>query len=285
MYEEDTSAPAAPAEPVGSASSTNTLMKVLIGVFAAYLLVSGYFLFDMHSRLGKLEADQKESSEQAAIHNAAIMKRLGMTETTIEQAAHTLQSKIGETQRQVAAKTGALAKQQEASEQRLSVSEQKIGAVSGELGGVKTDLTGAKTDIATTRSDLEATKGRLERAVGDLGVQSGLIARTRDDLEYLKHRGDRNIFEFTLKKGDKPKPVSTISLQLMKVDSKKSKFSMNVVADDRTIEKKDRNVNEPMQFYTGRDRSLYEVVVMSADKNSVSGYLSTPKNIPAPANN
>ena len=80
-----------------------------------------------------------------------------------------------------------------------------------------------------------------------------------------------------LKKGDKPKPVSTISLQLKKVDAKKSKFSMNVVADDRTIEKKDRNVNEPMQFYTGRDRNLYEVVVMSADKNTVTGYLSTPK--------
>jgi len=63
------------------------------------------------------------------------------------------------------------------------------------------------------------------------------------------------------------------------------KFSMNVVADDRTIEKKDRTVNEPMQFYTGRDRSLYEVVVMTADKNSVTGYMSTPKNVPAPAGN
>jgi hypothetical protein len=150
---------------------------------------------------------------------------------------------------------------------------------------VKTDVAGAKTDIAATRSDLEATKAKLQSAIGDLGVQSGLIAHTREELEYLKHRGDRNIFEFTLKKGDHPKPVSTISLALKKVDAKKGKFSMNVVADDRTIEKKDRTVNEPMQFYTGRDRNLYEVVVMSADKNSISGYLSTPKTVPAPAGN
>ena len=148
MYEEDTSAPVPPADPVEPAGNTNTLLKVLIGVFAAYLLVSGYFLFDMHSRLGKVETDQKEASEQAAIHNAAIMKRLGMTESTIEQAAHQLQTKIGQTQKEVAVRTGQLAKQQQESEQRLSQSEQKLGAVSGELGGVKTELAGAKTDIA-----------------------------------------------------------------------------------------------------------------------------------------
>jgi len=77
-------------------------------------------------------------------------------------------------------------------------------------------------------------------------------------------------------------PVGTVSLQLRKVDAKKGKFTLNVVADDRTIEKKDKNVAEPLQFYTGRDHMLYEVVVFSADKNSISGYLSTPKNAPQP---
>jgi hypothetical protein len=113
-------------------------------------------------------------------------------------------------------------------------------------------------------------------------VQSGLIARTRDELEYLKHRGDRNIHEFTLQKGNKPSPVSSVSLQLRKVDAKKGKFTLNVLADDRIIEKKDRTLNEPLQFYSGRDRNLYEVVVFSAAKNEISGYLSTPKNAPAP---
>jgi hypothetical protein len=73
-----------------------------------------------------------------------------------------------------------------------------------------------------------------------------------------------------------------VSLQLRKVDAKKGKFTLNVVADDRTIEKKDKNVAEPLQFYTGRDHMLYEVVVFSADKNSISGYLSTPKGAPQP---
>ena len=71
-------------------------------------------------------------------------------------------------------------------------------------------------------------------------------------------------------------------MQLKKVDPKKSRFTLNVIADDRTIEKKDRTIGEPMQFYTGRDRLLYEVVVFSANKNSITGYLATPKNAPTP---
>ncbi len=37
-----------------------------------------------------------------------------------------------------------------------------------------------------------------------------------------------------------------------------------------------------LQFYTGRDHMLYEVVIFTAGKNSISGYLSTPKNAPTP---
>jgi hypothetical protein len=247
------------------------------------VLVSVYFIYDSQGRIAKLEADAKAASESAATHNAAIMKKLGMTEASLQQATEQLQSKLGQTQKEVVNKTAQLAKQQQVSEQRLREESQKnIGAVATEVGGVKTDVAGAKTDIASTKADLEATKAKLQSAIGDLGVQSGLIAHTRDELDYLKHRGDRNIYEFTLKKNEK-KPVSTISLELKKVDAKKGKFNMNVIADDRTIEKKDRTIMEPLQFYTGRDRSLYEVVVMTADKNTISGYLSTPKNVPAPA--
>jgi hypothetical protein len=139
-----------------------------------------------------------------------------------------------------------------------------------------------KTDVASTRADLESTKARLQSAVGDLGMQSGLIAHTRDDLETLKHRGDRNYYEFTLMKGAKPQPVATVSLQLKKTDGKRGKFTVNVTSDDKTIEKKDRNIAEPIQFYSGRDHMLFELVVWTVEKNKATGYLSTPKNAPAP---
>ena len=150
------------------------------------------------------------------------------------------------------------------------------------MAGVKTDVGGVKTDVASTRADLEATKAKLASAIGDLGVQSGLIARTSSDLEILKHKGDRNYYEFTLLRGAKPQPVSTVSLQLKKADAKRGKFTLNVTSDDKTIEKKDRNISEPIQFYTGRDRMLYELVVWTVDKKKAVGYLSTPKNAPVP---
>ena len=80
----------------------------------------------------------------------------------------------------------------------------------------------------------------------------------------------------------KPQPVSTVSLQLKKSDAKKGKFTMNVTSDDKTIEKKDRNVAEPIQFYSGREHLLFELVVWTVDKNKATGYLSTPKGSPVP---
>lgn len=259
-------------------SSTGKLLhNVILGVAIVAVAVSLYFIFDSRGRIEKLEAAQTAAKAE----NAQLLKRLGIAETSLKAENQVLAEKVGLTQKEIASRSASLQRQQREAEQRLSEqTKQQVGAVSGEVAGVKTELGGAKTDIATTRTDLEATKSKLERVMGDLNVQSGLIAHTRDDLETLKHRGDRNIYEFSLQKGQRPTPVSTVSLQLKKVDGKKGKYTLNVMADDRTIEKKDRTLYEPLQFYSGRDRFLYEVVVMTADKNKISGYLSTPKGAP-----
>jgi multidrug efflux pump subunit AcrA (membrane-fusion protein) len=261
----------------------NSLKIALIIVVVIYVLGSGYFMYDLSSRLDKLGQQQKAAALASDQRNEAIMERLGMTENSLKQSAEVLQSRLTRAQREAAARATALGKQQEQTEQQLQQSQQQISSVSTDLGGVKTELTGARGDIVATKTDLDATKKKLDSTIGDLGVQSGLIAHTRDDLEILKHKGDRNIYEFTLSKGTKrPTPVGTISMQLKKVDAKKGKFTLDVVSDDRTITKKDRNVAEPLQFYSGRDRMLYEVVVFTEEKNSISGYLSTPKNAPQP---
>jgi hypothetical protein len=137
-----------------------------------------------------------------------------------------------------------------------------------------------KTDVATTRTDLETAKAQLQRVVGDAGVMSGLIATNHDQLEMLKHRGDRNYFEFALQKGAQPTLLGTIKLQLKKVDEKHSKYTLAVSSDDKNIEKKDKSLDEPVQFYSGKDPALFEIVVNNIEKNKVSGYLSTPKGTP-----
>src|SRR5260370_39325938 len=115
-----------------------------------------------------------------------------------------------------------------------------------------------------------------------MGVPSGLTATPRDDLETVKPKGDRNYYEFTLLKGAKPQPVATVGLQLKKADVKRGKFTMNVTSDDKTIEKKDRNVAEPIQFYSGRHHLVFEFVVWTLAKHQATRNLTTPNKATQP---
>jgi hypothetical protein len=263
-------------EHVEPQSSAGKWILVILAIVFVAAAVYGYVTTQQH--VDKLTKDLSASQAQVA----ELQKRMQSTEAQEE----TLGAKLGMTKKELAQRAAELQAQQRTAESRLEKEEQEqkqqIGQVSGEVAGVKTDVGGVKTDVASTKADLEATKAKLQSAVGDLGVQSGLIANTRGDLEVLKHKGDRNYYEFTLLRGAKSQPVATVGLQLKKADPKRGKFTMEVTADDKTIEKKDRNIAEPIQFYSGRDHLLFELVVWSVDKNKATGYLSTPKGAPTP---
>ena len=254
---------------------SNTGKWLLLLLAAIYVAASLYFLVDLRGRVTQLAQNQ-----------ASAQKQIGELTTRMQSAeaeAETLGQQVGITKKELSQRAAQLQAAQRAAEERLAKEQkEQITAVSGDIAGVKTDVGGVKTDLGQTKTDLAATKAKLESTVGDLGLQSGLIAKTRDDLEVLKHRGDRQYYEFTLLKGAKPQAVSTVSLQIRKIDTKRGKYTLNVTSDDKTIEKKDRNVNEPIQFYTGRDHMLYELVVWTLDKNKATGYVSTPKNAPVP---
>jgi hypothetical protein len=261
--------------PVIQDDSSNMGKWILLGLAVVYIAVSLYFIFDLRNRLSTLSSDQDVSKTQIA--------ELGKRIQSADAQNEALGRQIGLTKKELVARASDLQRQQRASESRLSEEQKKqIGQVSGEVANVKTDVGGVKTDVASTKTELEATRAKLESTIGDLGLQSGLIAKTRDDLDVLKHKGDRNYYEFSLIKGAKSQPVATVSLALKKTDPKRGKYTLDVTSDDRTIEKKDRNVSEPIQFYSGRDRLLYELVVWSVDKKKASGYLSTPKGAPVP---
>ncbi len=257
----------------GSGGSTGKWILLLLAVI--YVAGSLFFLFNLRSRLDDLGKTENASNQQIT----ELSKRMQSAEADSEALA----KQLGLTKKELAQRSAELLREQKAAEERLSAEQkQQINQVSGDIANVKSDVGGVKTDVASTRADLTATQAKLQSTIGDLGVQSGLVARTRDDLEVLKHKGDRNYYEFTLVKGAKPQAISTVTLQLKKSDPKRGKFTLDVTADDKTIEKKDRNISEPIQFYTGRDHMLYELVVWSVTKKQATGYLSTPKNAPIP---
>jgi chromosome segregation ATPase len=260
---------------------SNTGKWILTLLAVIFVAASGYAHYAEQAKISKLTDELNANQVQ--------FKELENRMQNSEAQAETLARQAGMTKQDLVQKTADLRAQQKATEARVEQEQKDISQVNGEIagvktdvGGVKTDVGGVKTDVASTQADLASTKARLQSAIGDLGVQSGLIANTRSDLEVLKHKGDRNYYEFTLLRGAQPQAVATVSLQLKKTDAKKGKYTMNVTSDDRTIEKKDRNVSEPIQFYSGRDHLLFELVVWTVDKNKATGYLSTPKNAPTP---
>jgi hypothetical protein len=257
------------------ASSDTVLRRMLLAFAAVYVIVSLYLIFETRSRL-----TSAVTAQDAAIER--LRQRQAVTEDDLKASNQALTQQLGITERGLqaayAGTTAEIRQNQRAFERRMQDQQnQAADQVTFEVANVRTELNGAKKEIAATRTDLESTKVKLDRAIGDLTGQSSLIARTREDLEELKHRGDRNYYEFSLNKGERPTQLSTVGLQLKKADAKKNKFTLNVIADDRVIEKKDRGAAEPLQFYTGRNRQLYEVVIFTVEKNRVTGYLSTPK--------
>jgi chromosome segregation ATPase len=263
--------------------STSNALLVTLALGLLFGVGALIWCFTLQNRMSA--AEQKLSN--ATQRNAVLTEQLENTNARLTATSETLSRNVGATQQQIEARAQSIMAAQRvqvAETQRLAqqqqAAEKQIGAVSSDVASVKTDVGGVKTDVASTKSDLENTKSQLQRVVGDAGVMSGLIATNHSELEELKHRGDRNYYEFTLQKGGQPTLLSTVKLQLKKVDQKHSRYTLNVSADDRNIEKKDKNLDEPVQFYTGKEPVLFELVVNNIEKNKVSGYLSTPKNAP-----
>ena len=146
----------------------------------------------------------------------------------------------------------------------------KIDTVSGEVGTVR-------TEVASTKSELEKTISDLKSVKGDLGVQSGLIATNSQELDALKRLGSRNYFEFKLGKTKQFQRVGDIGVILKRTDTKRNRYTIELLADDKRTEKKDKSINEPVQFYTLKAKQPYELVVNNVGKDLIVGYLATPK--------
>jgi cell division protein FtsB len=254
-------------------------IAVLFVVLFAGLAVLAYV---GHSQQSRLEQDLSHQQEQNKVLSAQL-EQANSRLADLKGHLEVTEQKVGMTRSELAqarSRSEAIRKDQQASDQKLTTqlsavkqeSEEKILSVATEVGG-------AKKDIESTRTDLEATKGKLDRATGDMGVMSGLIAHNRDDLEELRRRGDRNYYEFTVQKSKTPQRVGPVQMALNKADQKKSRYTVTVFADDRSIEKKDKTAGEPVQFYMrGATRMApYEIVVFDVGKNQIKGYLSTPK--------
>jgi len=174
-----------------------------------------------------------------------------------------------------------LAAQQKASDEQISKAIGEVRTVTDEhtakVTGLESSVGTVKEEVSQTRSTLDQTISDLKSTRGDLGVQSGLIATNAKELAALRELGDRQYYEFTIRKGAGPAKVGNMTVELKKADTKRNKYNVQIVADDKTVEKKDRTINEPVQMYVNGNRQPYEIVVNDVQKNAIVGYLAVPK--------
>jgi chromosome segregation ATPase len=222
----------------------------------------------------RLKALNRELEDAQTNSNSAI--KAARQEARVQQVA--LRKSLQQQQEQVASD---LSKVKEGADTKIAEVSTDVSSVKSTVNGVQQDVTGVKESVATTRTDLDKTSNDLKRAIGDMGVMSGLIATNSKDLDFLRQLGERNYIEFDLAKNQKQKKVGNLVLTLRNADPKRNRYTVQIVADDKTVEKKDRTINEPVQFYTAGNKQPYEIVINQVNKDQIVGYLATPKIVTA----
>jgi hypothetical protein len=215
-----------------------------------------------------IEAMEKSLAQSRA--QAAALS--GQAKVDAEKHADEIAVKLERAQAEQGQRIGAVAADVSQVKDVANATSTKVGEVTNEVGTLK-------TDTATNKSAIEKTIADLKSARGDLGVQSGLIATNGKELLALKQLGERNYIEFKLAKVKKnvPQKVGDIQLVLESTEPKKNTFSLVIIADDKKVDKKNRTVNEPIQFLLSKSVLPYELVVNDVKKDLVVGYLSVPK--------
>jgi len=282
-------------QPAGS-SGPNWKVPVLFGSVIA-LLGANVYLF---TQLDAVKNDNAEFRKKTDSEIASLKESSTVTSQTQKRSLNSLKDELETARRQASMATGQakseftrhseeLAKRLQTETARVEKQQQQIkteltqqvgevaSTATAKIGEVNEAVGTVKTEVAANKSELEKTIADLKRTNGDLGVQSGLIATNAKELSALRALGERNYFEFNLGKTKEPQKVGDVTVLLKKTDPKKNKYTIELVADDKRVEKKDKNLNEPVQFYVAKARQPYEIVVNEVKKDQIVGYLTTPK--------
>lgn len=214
-----------------------------------------------------LEAKINESGARSAKEVSQAVSRANLN---TKKASDLWAKKLEEQQQQAEEQHKALTSQ-------LGELQQDATQTSTKVTGIATEVTGVKTDVAQTKGELEKTIGDLKSVRGDLGIQSGLIATNSKELNALRALGERDYVEFQLPKSKNPQKIGDVAMQLKRSDSKRNRFTIELIANDKRVEKRDRTVNEPVQFYMASARIPYEIVINEVRNDKIVGYLSAPK--------
>jgi chromosome segregation ATPase len=261
----------------------------LFAILAALGLLI-YIVYELQTTKAQLKEFQTTQTTRSAALEEKLVTRLNENEKSLD-SLHSdfkvVQDKLGVTQREIDSARAKAQRVKADTEQTVQQLNQQISKkadsqqlsafkeeASTKLGAVNKDVTAVKSDVDATRKELEGTRRDLTDVKDTLSQQ---IARNRDEVQQLRLKGERNYYEFTIDKKKKVALVGDIRVMLLDANPKKKTYGVRIVVDDNQLEKKNRTVNEPVQFLVGKTKLRYELVVNEVKKDNISGYLSTPK--------
>jgi hypothetical protein len=280
--------------PAGGRSDVR--VAILIGAVVALLGANIY----LYKQLDKVRSDFGEFRSSVETEIASLKESSTVSTQTARRSLTSLKDELETARRQAAMAAGQskidAQKYAEELSKRLALEQQRVEreakqmktelteavsnvekAATTKIGEVSTEVGHVKTEVASAKSELEKTASELRRVRGDLDGTSSLVATNGKELAALKALGERNIFEFNITKSKQPRKIGDVAVVLKKTDAKKNKFTIELIADDKRIEKKDKNLNEPVQFYVSKAGQPYEIVVNEVKKDQIIGYISAPK--------
>src|SRR6266851_54518 len=250
---------------------------VVLGLIAIGGLAFGWSASSKLDSTQQAVATQLKSAEQAVQQDMSSLKdRLAQDEkasTDLQGDLKVVTGKLKITQGQLKKARDEAAKLNNATTEKLTAldtsvhSELATKATSDDVKVVDTKVVGVKTDLDATREDLKMARSEM----------GTLIARNHDEIDQLRRLGERDYVEFTIAGKNKPQKVGNLTVELKGINEKRSQFTVAMTAEDRRIEKKNRNMNEPIFFYISGTKIPEELVINKLGKDTVSGYVSIPK--------
>ena len=232
----------------------------------------------LQSRIDKIE-------EASSVTTRSNRKTVDELREQLDRARRQASALVGEAKQEALKKVDDTRAQLEAAQEQnkqqlksdISQVREQTDSANNKISQVGNDVTAVKTDLTSTKSELEKTVAELKRATGEIDGHSVMIATNGKELAALRALGERNFVEFTVHKSKQAQKVADVSILLKNADPKKNRYTIELTADDKTTEKKDRGINEPLQFMTSKAKQPYELIVNDVKKDTIAGYLSVPK--------
>lgn len=270
--------------PEHSGARTALAVGAIIALIAANIYL--YVQVDhLRTDMATVRSTVVSLRDATQVNSASQSRHIDTLKQELDSARNQARSLSSQARAEATARAEELAKELQAEQAKAAeeisgvkqASEAASANLTAKIGDVSSDVGTVKTQLGSTQVELQKTVAQLKSVQGDLGVQSGLIATNGQELAALRRLGERNYFEFKLGRTKQRQRVGDISLLLKRADPKRNQFTIEVMADDKLTEKRDKNVNEPVQFYTSKAKQPYELVVNQVQKDLIVGYLATPK--------